>query len=68
LGDYDYNMNLVPDDQAGLAATVLHRGELHAEFDNRETINNFKGGWWDRFHKAVDDDGTTEPVLLNRFF
>jgi hypothetical protein len=52
--DDDYNMNLTPDDNAGLATT---RDKLHAEFDYKETINHFSSGWWSRFHKAVDDDG-----------
>ena len=52
--DYDYNMNLNRDDQAGYAAG--EEGRLHMEFDFRETINHFTTPWWRQFHKAVEND------------
>jgi hypothetical protein len=64
--DYDYNMNLTPDDNAGLATT---RDKLHAEFDLRETIEHFtsdKNAWWSKFHKAVQDDVPTQQACRNK--
>jgi hypothetical protein len=52
--DYDYNMNLQRDDQAGYAEG--EEGRLHMEFDFRETINHFTTPWWSQFHKAVEND------------
>jgi hypothetical protein len=59
--DDDYNMRLVPPDQAGLTtdngfAETTSEPSLGLEFDSDETIDHFHTPWWDKLHAAVDAD------------
>jgi hypothetical protein len=63
IADGDYNFRLVRPDEAGTTTenkTKTARGAtLHSmklEFSSGETIYQFGTPWWDRFHKAVDDN------------
>jgi hypothetical protein len=57
--DDDYNLFLIPDGQASLAAgseTKEGRKALQVEFDSDETIDHFGSTWWKNFKGLVDDD------------
>jgi len=56
--DDDYQMNLQPENSAGL--TINNAGVIECEFDSDETIDKFQLAnlpWWQTFKGAVDADG-----------
>lgn len=57
--DDDYNFEFVPVDSNGLTA---NRAALHLEMDSDETVDNIGSGWWNDFHRAVDN-GTAGPII-----
>lgn len=61
IADGDYNFRLVRPDDAGMTVenrikSGPNRKSMKLEFSSDETINHFETPWWDRFHKAVDDN------------
>jgi hypothetical protein len=61
--DDDYNINLVPPNQAGL--TVSSSGSIHSEFDSDETIDHFQTPWWRAFHSAVDNGDASARAMVD---
>jgi len=64
LGDDDYDFTLTPTTATGLTTNNAHVGGKPAnpqmyvvEFDSDETVDHIDRGWWNDFHKAVDNNG-----------
>jgi len=63
-GDDDYDFTLTPVSGTGLTTNNGHVGNVPSnpqmyvvEFDSDETVDHIDRGWWNDFHKAVDNNG-----------
>jgi hypothetical protein len=54
-GDDDYNFFFLPDSGTGLTASRPQ--SIGLEFDSDEVVDRIDKGWWNDFHKQVDNDG-----------
>jgi hypothetical protein len=65
--DYDYNLDMLPWNAAGLTVGN-NKGRLLLEFDRLETTAVFHSWWWEAFHSAVEDsDARARRMLGNPF-
>jgi hypothetical protein len=62
--DDDYTFNVDRDDEA---LYCVENPTVHAEFDARETVDQWDGTgtWWESFHNAVDKGGFRADGLIN---